>query len=105
MNGYKVVESFTDHRTAFVSFLCCTAQGRGDAVTDLSLLDLFRFIRNTNDGEEPLRVEEERHFWDPVMNKGSGAEDRSLRQSGIVGYFLTSQLLMHQLVNDAGQLM
>lgn len=77
----------------------------------MSLPNLFGFVLNMLDNEEALQAEEGRDFCNPIINKWAEVGDRRLRlrlrlrQSGVVQYSPTNQLLIHYLVNDAGRLM
>lgn len=88
-----VMDSITDHMLALVPLSCFKPLGRSDTVTHMSLADLFRFVSSTFDGEEGQKGEEARHFWNPIIHKGSEVEDSRVWHSGVARYSSTIQLL------------
>lgn len=98
-------EAFAYYMPVFVSTSCFTGLGQSNRATHMSVADFFRFILNSIGGEKALKSEETRHFWNPIIHKGSGTQDKRLRQSGVVQNMSTNQMLIHHLINDAGHLM
>lgn len=60
---------------------------------------------NTFDGKKALQSEEERHFWNSIMDRGSEVEDRHLPESDDAQNSWANQLLMIHFVNDVWLLM
>lgn len=53
---------------------------------------------------EMVQGEGTRYSWNSVNNKRSEKEIQWLRETGIILYSYTSQLLMHHIVNGIGRL-
>lgn len=68
---YTVRESFADHMNFFIHASCFTGVGQNEAVKHDSLVDLFRIVLNTFDGQEALQGEQAPHFNNSIINKGS----------------------------------
>lgn len=70
----------------------------------MSLADLIKFILNTFPVGKELQGQEVRPLWNPSPNKEPKVEYWRSRHSFVVQYSSTSQLIRHNLNNDAMQL-
>lgn len=101
---YTVMQSFTDPMPAFVSPSCLKFLDRSGIAKHISLMDLFRFMLKTFDGEGAVHSMGVRHFLNVIMKKPQKWRDQHLQLSGAVWYLLPNQVLMQIFVNNAGEL-
>lgn len=73
-----VMELFADHLHSFISLSYFTEVGRRVRVIHVAREKHLQFLLSNFDDKEALQAKVTRHFWNPIIKKGSKVEDERL---------------------------
>lgn len=91
---------FLEHQSHFVLLHRFNKRRQRATASHVSLSDLLWFVLSMVGNEEPIQAEYANHFRNLVIIKCSKVDDELLRYTGVARNSFTTQLLMHQMVND-----